>query len=202
MDRRDDIQNLYGAIHHKVTGELLYLMDGLFQNLEEALNDFAIRHPGEESHCLVLLRAMSSKRSTLIHLIAERMQKALDCWHNGQELDTREGNDELQSAAGEMAKKSTGHFDLLLKLIDQRSQVAFDTHTTQMQVPISPRHVAFAFLGSCHDLRFGAKDIDILKELFERFVLDRLGTTYGECNHRLKSEGFLTEQELTHAVSA
>ncbi|MCZ6889413.1 MAG: DUF1631 family protein, partial [Gammaproteobacteria bacterium] len=71
--------------------------------------------------------------------------------------------------------------------------VAGATDTTKLeprQMPISPSHIAEAFVMSCHSLKFDTASIEIVQELFSRFVLERLGSLYGECNARLEAVEF------------
>jgi hypothetical protein len=69
------------------------------------------------------------------------------------------------------------------------------------ELPISPRR-AQAFVHSCRSLRLDQSSIEIVQELFSRFVLDSLGTVYGACNLYLQEEGYLTSDELEFASTA
>ena len=42
----------------------------------------------------------------------------------------------------------------------------------------------------------------MVQQLFGRFVLDRMGPVYGECNHQLEQAGFFTARELDMVASA
>jgi hypothetical protein len=102
-----------------------------------------------------------------------------------------------------MAERSNAHFSGLLGVIAARAESAgtrrFDTVS---DLPISPRRVAVAFVVSCRSLRFDHAAIQIVQELFSRFVLDGLGNVYGAFNLRLEEEGFLTAAEMAFATSA
>ena len=43
MDQQYDPRNVLTAMHHKVTGELLHLMDGFYSNIEDGLFELAFR---------------------------------------------------------------------------------------------------------------------------------------------------------------
>ena len=43
MDQQFDPGNVFMAMHHRVTGELLHLMDGLYSNIEDGLFELAYR---------------------------------------------------------------------------------------------------------------------------------------------------------------
>ena len=43
MDQQFDPGNVFTAMHHRVTGELLHLMDGLYSNIEDGLFELAYR---------------------------------------------------------------------------------------------------------------------------------------------------------------
>lgn len=195
MEPRDNIHNVYASIHHTVTGQLLYLLDGLFQNIEHGLEDIASRPDGEGERCLLLLQDTKGKRSTLIHLIAERMQNGFETWLGNASSPAEVGIEEIESAAQDLSEKSAAHFDALLRAIAERAENALGKATDHKSVPISPYRVSSAFLESCHQLSFDAQDTAMLSELFGRYVLDRLGHTYGVCNRRLMEAGHLTQQE-------
>lgn len=196
---RDAFQNIYGSIHHTVTGGLLYLLDGMFQNIEHALHDIARRPEAQKQRCSILMREIKAKRSTLIHLIAERMQKGFDNWL-GQRTPVAIVDERISETAQGLANKSAGHFGPLLKTIAERSADAVGTDS-ESRMPINPYHISSAFLESCRDLHFDAEDTAILAELFQRYVLDRLGHIYGECNERLRAAGHLTRQERVHQLT-
>jgi len=185
--------NVFTAMHHKATGELLHLMDGLYLNIEDGLFEFAYRHEEDENRqraCFDLMRELRYRRSNLIQSFAKRMQRGLDHWTEDKtEFDT-EYDVHLDQLAQRMSEKCSNHFQYLLSQIAERTASASGRASTDVEIPISPYQVAYNFLSSCRSLDLDNESIDIVQNLFERFVLDRLGTIYGDCNRRLEDAGF------------
>ena len=70
------------------------------------------------------------------------------------------------------------------------------------EIPVSPLNIAQSFIESCQALRFDKQALEVVRELFCRFVLDRMGPIYGHCNERLESAGYFTRRELDLVSSA
>ena len=193
MGHGRDPLSIFAAMHHKATGELLHLMDGLYMNIEDGLFEFAYRHEDQEEKqraCFDLMRELRYRRSTLIQSFAKRMQRGLDYWlEEKQEFDT-EYDVHLDQLALRMSEKCTAHFGFLLGQIADRTATASDRDPAEVKIPISPHQIAYNFLVSCRSLDLDNEAIDIVQNLFVRFVLDRLGNVYGECNRRLEEAGF------------
>jgi hypothetical protein len=180
-------------MHHKATGELLHLMDGLYMNIEDGLFEFAYRHEDDEAKqraCFDLMRELRYRRSNLIQSFARRMQRGLDYWlEEKQEFDT-EYDVHLDQVAQKMSEKCTAHFHHLLSQITDRTATASGRNPRDVKIPISPYQIAYNFLATCRSLDLDNEAIEIVQNLFERFVLDRLGNIYGECNRRLEEAGY------------
>ncbi len=193
MGPDSDSRNVFTAMHHKATGELLHLMDGLYLNIEDGLFEFAYRHEDDEDRqraCFDLMRELRYRRSNLIQSFAKRMQRGLDYWlEDKTEFDT-EYDVHLDQLAQRMSEKCSNHFQYLLEQIAERTAAASGRDPLQVRIPISPYQVAYNFLSSCRSLDLDNESIDIVQNLFERFVLDRLGNIYGDCNRRLEDAGF------------
>ncbi len=196
MGPNRDPRNVFTAMHHKATGDLLHLMDGLYLNIEDGLFEFAYRHEDDEDRqraCFDLMRELRYRRSTLIQSFAKRMQRGLDHWLDDKmEFDT-EYDVHLDQVAQRMSEKCSAHFHFLLSQIADRTAAASDRDVASVKIPISPYQVAYNFLASCRSLDLDNESIDVVQNLFERFVLDRLGNIYGDCNRRLEEAGFHLE---------
>ncbi|HEY5647490.1 MAG TPA: DUF1631 family protein [Pseudomonadales bacterium] len=188
-----DPGNVFTAMHHKATGELLHLMDGLYMNIEDGLFEFAYRHEDDEAKqraCFDLMRELRYRRSNLIQSFAKRMQRGLGYWlEDKQEFDT-EYDVHLDQVAQRMSEKCAAHFSFLLGQIAERTATASGRDPAAVRIPIAPYQIAYNFLATCRSLDLDNEAIDIVQNLFERFVLDRLGNVYGECNRRLEEAGF------------
>lgn len=205
MDQNHDPRNVFTSMHHKVTGDLLHLMDGLYSNIEDGLFELAYQHEGNEAQqrrCFDLMREMRFQRSKLIQAFAKRMQRGLEYWFGEKfEYDT-EYDVEFDAWARGMAEKCSAHFNILLQNIIERTAYATNRKADAVTIPVSPYQVSYNFLASCRSLDFDRYSIELVQDLFGRFVLDRLGPTYGECNQRLEDAGFFTLREAELASSA
>jgi len=197
MDQKYDPRNVLTAMHHKVTGELLHLMDGFYSNIEDGLFELAFRDDddAEQRHCFDLMREMRYRRTNLIQTFAKRMQKSLEGWFTDIPPAT-DHHDEFAALAGKMSEKCSSHFNMLLQNIVERTAYATERDTRRMELPISPYHISYCFVLSCRSLEFDKHSIEIVQELFSRFVLDRLGSVYGECNQRLEDAGYFTMRDV------
>ena len=193
MDQQYDPRKVFTTIHHKVTSHLLHLMDGFYSNIEDGLFELAYRY--EENELLQrryfdLMREMRFRRSTLIQAFAKRMQRGLEYWFGDRfEFDT-EYDVAFDAMARIMSAKCSAHFNVLLQDITDRTASATNRLSEDVNLPVSPYQISYNFLASCRALDFDKNSIEIVQELFERFVLDRMGSVYGECNQRLEDAGF------------
>ncbi len=206
-DLRGDPEAVLNALHHNVTGELLRLIDGFYSNIEDGLFELAYR-TGDESQrrrCFDLMRELRFRRTGLVKAFARSMDRYRGLWFEQNELlesDAATGHD-LDQLIMRMAEKSSSHFSGVLQRIAERAEVATGRPFKGGQdVPISPRRVARAFVMSCRSLKLDHASIEIVQDLFSRFVLDGLGGVYGQCNHRLRDEGYATADELGIASGA
>jgi hypothetical protein len=198
MDPQHDPSNVFTAMHHRVTGELLHLMDGLYSNIEDGLFELAFRARQEQQkrRCFDLMREMRFQRSRVVQNFARRLQTGFDAWIKG----TDSGRDEAPSEqARRMAQKCTSHFSGVLQNLSERAAYALGRDVHRSHLPIGPHQIACHFIESMKALKFDDSAIEIVEELFSRFVLERLGSVYGECNQRLERAGFYTLSELDAA---
>ena len=194
MDQQFDPGNVFSAMHHRVTGELLHLMDGLYSNIEDGLFELAYRsqNDAQKRRCFDLMREMRFQRSRVVQNFARRLQNAFDAWING----TAAGDTEDPEQVRRMARACAAHFSGVLQSLTERAAAALDRDVHRSSLPIGPEQIAGHFIGSMKALDFDDESIEIVEELFSRFVLERLGPVYGECNQRLERAGFMTVREL------
>ena len=205
MDQPADPRNVFISVHHKATSSLLHLMDGLYSNIEDGLFELAYRNEGNEEQqrrCFELMREMRYRQTNLLQAFAKRMQRGLDYWFGDKfEYDT-EYDVEFDAMARGMAEKCSSHFNILLQNIIERTAYATNRKSDSVTLPISPYQVAYNFLASCRSLDFDRHSIQLVQDLFCRFVLDRMGPTFGECNQQLEEAGYHTTRERELASSA
>lgn len=191
--QQQDPANVFSAMHHRVTGELLHLMDGLYSNIEDGLFELAFRTRREEQkrRCFDLMRDMRFQRSRVIQTFARRLQSVFDAWVAG-----KAGPHQANEQAVRMAQKSRLHFSGVLQCLAERTGNALGRDGDQTALPMGPYQVSCSFVDSLKALDFDEDAIEIVEELFSRFVLERLGGVYGECNQRLERAGFMTASEM------
>ena len=206
-DQRRDVHAVFDALHDGVTGELLRLIDGFYSNIEDGLFELAFRTEDEAQRrrCFDLMRELRFRRTGLVKAFARSMDRYRGLWFGRDEAldaETPTGQ-ELDALIMRMAEKSSSHFFGVLQLIAERAQIATGHALDGAQdVPISPRRVARAFVVSCRSLKMDHASIEIVQDLFVRFVLDGLGSIYGQCNMRLHAEGYSTAGEMGIASGA
>ncbi len=206
-DQRRDTHAVFNALHHNVTGELLRLIDGFYSNIEDGLFELAYRtdDEGQRGRRFDLMRELRFRRTGLVKAFARNLDRYRSLWF--EEAEEREdevatGKD-LDQLIMRMAEKSSSHFTGVLNCIAERAEVATGRPFAKVQdVPISPQRIARAFVVSCRSLKFDHASIEIVQNLFSRFVLDSLGGIYGQCNLRLHGEGFATSEEMGIASGA
>ncbi len=196
MGHQFDPAKVISALHHRVTGELLHLMDGLYANIEDGLFELAYRTTDEtrKRRYFDLMREMRYRKSSLVQGYARRMQHAHELWFR-PDMVHDEFDAEITARADRMAERCTAHLGGLLRNISERSAFALDAEPDVAGLPIGPRQIAGTFLLTRKALKFDQYSIEIVQELFNRFVLDRLGQLYGDCNVRMQEAGFLNRSE-------
>jgi Protein of unknown function (DUF1631) len=200
-DQRRDPQLILNALHHNVTGELLRLIDGFYSNIEDGLFELAYRtgDEGQRRRCFDLMRELRFRRTGLVKAFARNLDRYRTLWFEenaGLDGEVHTGH-ELDQLIMRMAEKSSSHFSGVLLCIAERAEVATGRpFSGGSDVPISPHRIARAFVVSCRSLKFDHASIEIVQDLFSRFVLDGLGSIYGHCNLRLHGEGYATADEL------
>lgn len=191
------------ALHKSVTRDLIRLLDGFYSNIEDGLFEHAYQTNDESQRARYfdLMREMRMRRSSLVKGFARGMDRNLKGWFDPDRAAVLGSVPvpELDAIVTGMIKNSNAHFGGVLEVIAQRTEHALNLRCTD--VPISPRHIAGAFVNSCRTLKLDTQAIEIVQDLFRRFVLDGLGSIYGEFNHALMDEGFHTSSEMGMASS-
>ena len=204
MRQSYEYRDVFLAIHHQATGELLQLMDGFYSNIEDGLFELAYRTQDESQRARYfdLMREMRLRRSTLVKGFARGMDRNLKAWFDPERSAILGAVPvpELDEIVDGMVTKSNAHFAGVLQVIAERAEQALNIPCTE--APISPRHVASAFVNSCRTLKLDTEAIEIVQDLFCRFVLDGLGAIYGEFNLALQAEGYQTASEIGIASGA
>lgn len=186
------------ALHKSVTRDLIRLLDGFYSNIEDGLFEHAYQteDASQRARYFDLMREMRMRRSALVKGFARGMDRNLKSWFDPERAAILGAVPvpELEAIVTEMVKKSSSHFSGVLHVIAERAGLALNLPCPE--APISPRHIASAFVNSCRTLKLDTEAIEIVQDLFCRFVLDGLGSIYGEFNQALLNEGYLTSSEV------
>jgi len=206
-------------LHLYAIHQILGLVEGIYSNIDHGLLEFADRDPEgfRQEHCSRLIQSMRLGRQTLIRSFSDSMQSLARYWfvddswepvilsHQGQNLGMTSSAYAF-NRPGQLAyltSKSNAHFSGLLRLITERANHATDIQSKSAnQLPIGPAAISQSFVLSCRSLRLEDQSIVLILHLFSRFVLDRMGQTYAQCNNQLRDAGYLTIGELEMTADA
>ena len=190
-----ELQAFFSEVHIRVTREISKLMEGFYHNVEDGLFEHAYAQQDESLHrrAMETMRELRFRHQQLIDTFKQNIHAAGQGWL-GQPVVTAHSHRE-QAAAKQMAGRCLAHFGALLQTITERTAHASRRDIQRSELPISPEIIARCFLESCHSVAFDNAVIEMVKSLFERFVLDRLGTLYGDINVALQDAGYMTQAE-------
>ena len=191
-----DPRNMLGALFFEAAGEITKLMDGFYNNIEDGLFElaFANKDAEQQRSIIELMRELRFRRQLLMRTFMKRMQQSGQDW-----ITQKERPEYLQEQvqAEQVAKRCAGHFTFLLQSIAERVAYATDREPDREALPMSPERISYQFIMSCRSVKFDRAAVEVVQDLFHRFVLERLGTVYAEMNEKLEDAGCLTERELT-----
>lgn len=195
MQQTVDPKNIVSSLHFEATGELLRLMDGFYNNIEDGLFEIAYANENDvqQRETVELMRELRFRREHLIKTFGKRLQSCANCWF---EEDRSTEYLEEREQADQISARCVNHFGMLLQQIAERTAHAFNVDMDRKSVPLSPEQVSYHFVMSCRSLEFDQRSISLVQDLFHRFVLDRLGGVYGAINQALSEAGFATLNEL------
>ncbi len=200
MVEPNELYDLFAGIHTHATRELTRLMDGFYHNVEDGLFEmaYANQDQAQQRHAVELMRELRSRRKQLLHTFKKRIQTSGQAWM-GTPADGPELMEE-RMMANDMAGKCSAHFGSVLQTIAERTSHATQRQVARTSLPISPEEVSYGFLLSCRSVKFEKEAVEMVQSLFGRFVLDRLGSMYGQVNLTLEGAGCLTQAEAPLAL--
>ncbi len=195
-------------VHYSATTQILALMEGFYSNIEEGLFELAhnTRENEQRRRCFDLMRELRFRKSGLLKNFSRTLDRYRVMWFSGGNGNITSGKyaiaNDLQSLVDEMAQKSYAHFSGVLSTIAERVSDATQGPMHAGELPISPLSVSKAFVASCRSLRMDTASIEIVQNLFGRFVLDGLGPVYGETNRLLTEYGYRSLVEIEQVSGA
>ena len=201
MQKGENPRNMLSALLCEATGDLAKLMDGFYNNIEDGLFELAYANDdaNQQKHVVGLMRELRFRREQLVGTFIKRVQRGAEDWVT--QAATPEYLEE-QLYAEKIASRCSGHFRFLLQSITERMAHAASRDADRDSLPVSPEQISYHFVMSCRNLEFDRDSVDIVQNLFHRFVLDRLGTIYGAINQKLLAAGCLTVRELEDATAS
>lgn len=188
-------------LHRYTISEVLGLVEGLYLNIEDGLFELADRDPEmhRQERCFNLMRELRFRRSCLVRNFTGSMQSLTRYWFVDESwaVEPQAFGDQLAVRMTDVAGKSDQHFTGLLRLITERACHATNVDSKALnELPIGPWAISQAFVQSCRSLCMDPESIELVLHLFSRFVLERLGQIYANCNIQLRDAGYLTLDEL------
>jgi len=203
MTKSDNSAHLdaLNRVHYKATTQILALMDGFYSNIEDGLFELAHTTGEDEQRrrCFDLMRELRFRKSGLLKNFSRTLDRYRVMWFSGETGNVAKVQHGLPN---EMAQKSYSHFSGVLGIIAERVSEATGNRLHASALPISPLNISRAFISSCRSLRMDTASIAIVQKLFGRFVLDSLGTVYGETNRCLEDYGFCSLDEIEQVSGA
>lgn len=182
----------FDRVHDRYLEDLLRHLDGMFVNFEDALFEIAYRggDSAEQGRCFDLMRTLRQRRSTLEHAFVEELRcirrRAFGDTLDSAELDAAEQRADDVRLAMTISRKTRDHFTNLLEALRIKSEVlAGREFTGADELPFSPLCAARAFVRASEMLSLDPGSRHILYQMFERYVMDRLGPLLGRCNDAL-----------------
>lgn len=200
--------DVLNRVHYSATTQILALMEGFYSNIEEGLFELAhnTRENEQRRRCFDLMRELRFRKSGLLKNFSRTLDRYRVMWFSGENGYKASGrhtvSNDLQSLVDNMAQKSYSHFSGVLTTIAERVGDATQSPMHATALPISPLNVSRAFVASCRSLQMDTRSIEIVQNLFGRFVLDRLGPVYGETNRLLEEHGYRSILEIEQVSGA
>jgi len=187
MGRSVDPHRSILTMHELATGEVAGLMEGFYSNIEDGLFELAYRNSDADYQrfCFDLMRELRYRRPLLASTFSKSMSEAADAWFAAPPEGALTLEPELEALADAMAGKCMAHFSGLLTMLSHRVAEVTGLNYAPETLPIGPVNIARLFVSSCRRSDFEPSSIAVLRELFLRFVLDRMGSVYGRCNREL-----------------
>ncbi len=183
---------LFETVHDRYLEGLVTCLDGMFTNFEDALFEIAYRghDDARRARCFDLMRTLRQRRSALesafLTELRNARQSAPGAVAAGRHPVAGDLSDDDERLALTISRKSRDHFSNLLEILRTRSEaLAGRQFDAPDQLPFSPLNAARAFVRASELLGLDAGSRHILYQMFERYVMDRLGPLLGACNEAL-----------------
>ncbi len=189
--------------------QLIKLVEGLFNNVDDALFEMADRSRSDADQHLYFesMRELRLQRENIAKAFAQHYSEAFEtAFAPVETAETEEPdydelgmveNDQLEMsvAVAGITSKITSQYSLLIMQLTRRMDHLADEEVeiSERANPMGPECLGEAFVSAldCADLDIKVRII--LLKLFERFVMERLSSFYTEANQMLADAGVLPD---------
>jgi len=194
MQTGGDPRNVLSALLIEAMRKITQLMEGFYHNTEDGLFEiaYASENVDQRQKIVELMRELRFQRNHLMKSFDDRLFKGFEDWLGGS--DENEYPEEHQQAT-HIAQRCASHFSFVLQSIAERIAHAAGRTADRNVMPVSPEQISYHFIMSCRNIQFGPSEVQIVQDLFHRFVLDRLGGVYGSINQKLIEAGHPTSED-------
>jgi hypothetical protein len=201
------------AVHGQAQKHLRELLQELFNNADDALFEMADRSRNDSDQNLFFdsMRQLRLHRSQILTEFYEFFSNNFESLYNEPDFNSTDDamdvdapeqalsllqNEDLEMsvAVSGIVSKVTSQFSLQITQLTRRlDAVCARTSVTERRNPLGPYRLADAFVEATRKVEIHIKVRIILLKLFERFVMERLGSCYDAANRTLADAGVLTD---------
>ncbi|MEM8768712.1 MAG: DUF1631 domain-containing protein [Pseudomonadota bacterium] len=189
--------------------QLATLLEGLFNNIDDALFEMADRSRSDADQHLYFesMRELRLKRQEISKAFTREYTAGFEAGFKASsgepvELETdfdnlgMLDNDELEisvAVAGITSKVTSQYSLLIMQLTKRLDHLAGDVEVSERSNPMGPEQLSQVFVSALASADLDIKVRIILLKLFERFVMERLSSFYTDANQMLADAGVLTD---------
>ncbi len=189
--------------------QLATLLEGLFNNIDDALFEMADRSRSDADQHLYFesMRELRLKRQEIAKAFAREYAAGFEASFRAAakasvELETDYDNlgmldnDELEisvAVAGITSKVTSQYSLLIMQLTKRLDHLAGEIEVSERSNPMGPEQLSQVFVNALASADLDIKVRIILLKLFERFVMERLTSFYTDANQMLADAGVLTD---------
>ena len=207
--KRSPLAPILHTVRQKARKQLSTLLEGLFNNVDDALFEMADRSRNDIDQHLYFesMRELRLNRDAICKTFSEKFSAGFDEAFIGSKDQDEDfenismvGNDELEisvAVAGIVSKVTSQHSLLVMQLTKRLDHLAGDVELTERKNPLGPEMLSEVFVSALECAEIDIKIRIILLKLYERFVMERLADLYAQANQQLSEAGVLTDLKKT-----
>jgi hypothetical protein len=204
-NRKSPLPPILHTVRQQARKSLSGLLEGLFNNVDDALFEMADRSRNDIDQHLYFesMRELRLKREEICQVFAQALLDGFVQAFTSEEKPAEDfenismvGNDELEisvAIAGIVSKVTSQHSLLIMQLTRRFDFLAKNAEITERRNPLGPEMLSQAFVTGLASAELDIKIRIILLKLFERFVMERLADIYTLANRQLSEAGVLKD---------